>query len=227
MVGHPYEQGRHSNFSFLFSALHFLFIFFLFYFLSFYFYFILFLTAINLWCLCLWEKIAISFWQVFWYSSLGNALDFALFGSSSHYNVFLATLLTMCHLSLGVWTNILFVLLFVLFSCFVFFLFVYSRFCLYIKKIFLLFIAMLLIGHNLHHNCRLHIIGVFNVFEHCLSLEIPVFDSYVGLERLYLFDWCFTCTLPLGSVRYEIWLWSVFLEILRFLRCDDKNLGCL
>ena len=58
-------------------------------------------------------------------------------------------------------------------------------FCLYI---FFLFVAMLLIGHNLHRNCGLHVIGVFNVFEHCLSLDIPVFDSCVGLERLHLFD---------------------------------------
>jgi hypothetical protein len=65
---------------------------------------------------------------------------------------------------------------------------------------------MLLIGHNLHRNCGLHVIGVFNVFEHCLSLEIAVFDSCVGLERLHLFDCNFTCTLALRSVRYEIGL---------------------
>jgi hypothetical protein len=47
---------------------------------------------------------------------------------------------------------------------------------------------MLLIGHDLHRNCELHVIGLFNLFEHCLSLEIPVFDSCVGLERLHLFD---------------------------------------
>jgi hypothetical protein len=113
-------------------------------------------------------------------------LDFAHPGSSSHCNVFLTTLRTMCHLSLGVWTNplsVLFVYLLVLFC-----------FCLYIK-FFFLFVAMLLIGHILHHNCGLHVIGVFNVFEHCLSLEIPVFDSCVGLERLHLFDYYFTCTL--------------------------------
>jgi hypothetical protein len=56
-------------------------------------------------------------------------------------------------------------------------------------------IAMLLIEQELHHNCGLHIIGMFNLFEHCISLEIPVFDSCVGLERLHLFDWFFTCTL--------------------------------
>jgi hypothetical protein len=38
---------------------------------------------------------------------------------------------------------------------------------------------MLLIGHNLYHNCGLHVIGVFNLFEHCISLEISVFDSCV------------------------------------------------
>jgi hypothetical protein len=63
---------------------------------------------------------------------------------------------------------------------------------------------MLLIGHDLHRNYRLHVIGLFNLFEHCLSLEIPVFDSCVGLERLHLFDCNFTCTLALGSVGYEI-----------------------
>jgi hypothetical protein len=45
----------------------------------------------------------------------------------------------------------------------------YISVCLYIK-IFFLFVAMLLIGHDLHRNCRLHVIGVFNMFEHCLSL---------------------------------------------------------
>jgi hypothetical protein len=63
---------------------------------------------------------------------------------------------------------------------------------------------MLLIGNSLHHNCGLHVIGVFNLFEHCISLEIPVFDSCVGLKRLNLLDRYFTCTLALGSVGYEI-----------------------
>jgi hypothetical protein len=80
-----------------------------------------------------------------------------------------------------------YVCLFYLFYCFVSFLHVYICFCLYIK-FFFLFVAMLLIGHNLYRNCGLHVIGVFNLFEHCLSLEIPVFDSCVGLERLHLFD---------------------------------------
>ena len=44
LVGHPWDRGRRSNFSFLFSALYFL----SFYFLLFYFHFVLFLTAINL-----------------------------------------------------------------------------------------------------------------------------------------------------------------------------------
>jgi hypothetical protein len=56
------------------------------------------------------------------------------------------------------------------------------------KFFFFLFVAMFLIGHNLHRNCGLYVIGLFNLFEHCLSLEIPVFDSCVGLERLHLFD---------------------------------------
>jgi hypothetical protein len=47
---------------------------------------------------------------------------------------------------------------------------------------------MLLIGHKLHHNYGLFVIGVLNLFEHCISLEISVFDSCVGLERLHLFD---------------------------------------
>jgi hypothetical protein len=109
-------------------------------------------------------------------------LDFAYPDSSSHCNVFLATLGTMCHLSLGVWTNILSVFLFVLF------LHVYICFCHVYKKFFFLFVTMLLIGHDLHRNCGLHVISLFNLFEHCLSLEIPVFDSCVGLERLHLFD---------------------------------------
>jgi hypothetical protein len=45
----------------------------------------------------------------------GDALAFAYFGSSSHGIAFLATLRTMCHLSLGPWTNTLSVCLFVLF----------------------------------------------------------------------------------------------------------------
>jgi hypothetical protein len=62
---------------------------------------------------------------------------------------------------------------------------------------------MLLIGHDLHHNCGLHVIGVFNLFEHCISLEISVSNSCVGLERLYLFDFFHMYT-SIGSVRYEI-----------------------
>jgi hypothetical protein len=60
-------------------------------------------------------------------------------------------------------------------------------FAMYIN-FFFLFVTMLLIGHNLHRNCGLHVIGLFNLFEHYLSLEITVFDSCVGLERLHLFD---------------------------------------
>jgi hypothetical protein len=84
---------------------------------------------------------------------------------------------------------------------------------------------MLLIGHNLHHNCGLNVNGVFNWFEHFISLEISIFDSCLRLERLHLFDLYFTYTLALGSVRYGIGLCSVFLEIFRFLRCDDEHLG--
>jgi uncharacterized membrane protein YczE len=119
---------------------------------------------------------------VFWCSSLRDALTFAHFGSSSHCNVFLATLGTMFHLSLGVWTNILSIFLFV--YLLVLFVFVYK------KKKKKNYFAMLLIGHDLHHNCGLCVIGVFNLFEHCISLEIPVFffNSCVGLERLHLFN---------------------------------------
>jgi hypothetical protein len=81
---------------------------------------------------------------------------------------------------------------------------VYTCFCLYIYIYIFYFVAMLLIGHNLHRNCGLHVNGVFNLFEHCISLEILIFDSCVGLERLHLFDRYFTCTLALGSMRYEI-----------------------
>jgi hypothetical protein len=73
-------------------------------------------------------------------------------------------------------------------SCFVF-VSIYLFLSVY-KNIFFffLFVAMLLIGRDFHRNCGLHIIGLFNLLEHCLSLEIPVFDSCVGLERLHLFD---------------------------------------
>jgi hypothetical protein len=47
---------------------------------------------------------------------------------------------------------------------------------------------MLLSEYELHHNCGLLAIGVFNLFEHCISLEILVFDLCVGLRRLHLFD---------------------------------------
>jgi hypothetical protein len=63
---------------------------------------------------------------------------------------------------------------------------------------------MLLIGHDLHHNCGFYVIGMFKLFEHCILLEIPNFDSCVRLKRLHLFDCYFTCILALGSIRYEI-----------------------
>ena len=75
----------------------------------------------------------------------------------------------------------------------------FVNFCLYIK----FFVVMLLIGHDLHHYYGLHVIGVFNLFEHCISLEIPVFDSCVGLKRLYLFEF-FHMHTNIVSVRYEI-----------------------
>jgi hypothetical protein len=78
----------------------------------------------------------------------------------------------MCHLGLGVWTNTLSICLF----------------CLFLSVYNFFFYAMLLIGHNLHHNCGLHVIGVFNLFKHRISLEILVFDSCVGLEKLHLFN---------------------------------------
>jgi hypothetical protein len=62
---------------------------------------------------------------------------------------------------------------------------------------------MLLIGHDLHRNYDLNSIGVFNFFEHCISLKIPVFDSCVGLERLYLFVF-FHMHTNIGSVSCEI-----------------------
>jgi hypothetical protein len=69
------------------------------------------------------------------------------------------------------------------------YIFVFACVCIYI---YIYKIAMLLIGHDLHRNYALHIIGVLNLFEHCILLEILVFDSYVGLERLYLFDFFFS-----------------------------------
>jgi hypothetical protein len=63
---------------------------------------------------------------------------------------------------------------------------------------------MLLIGHNLHHICGLQVIGVFNLFEHCISLEISVFNSCVELKRLHVFDPFFHMHASIGSMRYEI-----------------------
>jgi hypothetical protein len=100
----------------------------------------------------------------------------------------------MCHLRLGVWTNILSVCLFVLFVVLLVFVYIYLFLSLY-KIFFFLLVAMLLFGYNLHHNYELHVISMFNLFEHYISLEIPVFDSCVGLEKLHLFDCYFTCTL--------------------------------
>jgi hypothetical protein len=78
----------------------------------------------------------------------------------------------MFYLRLGVWTNILSVCLFdllvVLIAFVCIYIYIYIFFFLYI--IFFLFVAMLLIGHNLNRNYGLHIIGVFNLFEHCISL---------------------------------------------------------
>jgi hypothetical protein len=115
---------------------------------------------------------------VFWCSSSGDTLGFAHFDSSSHCIVFLATLGMICHLSLGVWTNILFVCLFLfVYICF---------FCLLIN--FFVFVTMLLIGHDLHHICGLHVIGMFNLLEHCISLEISICNSCFGLKRFHVFD---------------------------------------
>jgi hypothetical protein len=65
------------------------------------------------------------------------------------------------------------VFLFIYLFCFLF-VCIYLFLSIY-KIFFFLFVAMLLIGHNLHRNCGLHVIGVFNLSEHCLSSEIPVF----------------------------------------------------
>jgi hypothetical protein len=64
------------------------------------------------------EKILLLVVDVFWCLSLGDALAFAHFDSSSHGIVFLATLEKMCHSSFGVWKKhtvsfCLFLLLFV------------------------------------------------------------------------------------------------------------------
>jgi hypothetical protein len=65
--------------------------------------------------------------------SSGDALVFALFGSSSHCNVSLAILGTMCHLNLGVWTNTLSVYFICFIFGFVLFLSVYMCFYMYIN----------------------------------------------------------------------------------------------
>jgi hypothetical protein len=94
----------------------------------------------------------------------GDALAFAHFGSLSHGIVFLAR------------DNVSFKFGGV------------DKYTVYFFVCIKIFFAMLLIGHNLHHNCELHVIGVFNLFEHCISLEIPIFNLCVGLNRLHLFD---------------------------------------
>jgi hypothetical protein len=63
--------------------------------------------------------------------------------------------------------------------------------CLYIfvfacVYIYVYIIAMLLIVHDLHRNYALHIIDVLNLFEHCISLEILVFDSCWIRETLLI-----------------------------------------
>jgi hypothetical protein len=65
-------------------------------------------------------------------------------------------------------------------------LFSFVHICCFCKKF--KFFAMLLIGHDLYHIYGLHVIGVFNLFKHCRSLEILVFNSCVELERLHVFD---------------------------------------
>jgi hypothetical protein len=82
----------------------------------------------------------------------------------------------MYHLSLGLWTKTLSFCLFICLFCFVY------LFILFV------FVYKILIGYDLDHNCGLRVIDVFNLFEHCIPLEILVFDSCVGLERLNLFD---------------------------------------
>jgi hypothetical protein len=82
----------------------------------------------------------------------------------------------------GVDKHSIFFFLFYLLFCW--FLFAYICFCLYIN----FFIAMLLIRHNLHHNCDLYVIDVVNLFQHYILLEIPDFDSCVRLKRLHLFN---------------------------------------
>ena len=156
-------------------------------FISCHFYFILFLIAINLLMFLLVRK------DCCWF--LTGVLVFKFRG-----HLDLCTLLFLiplycisCHIednmSFKVWgcgqTFCLFFFLFICcFICFCLYIFVFSIY----KKFLFLFVAMLLIGHDLHHNYRLHVIGVFNLFEYCMSLEIPVFYSCVGLERLHLFD---------------------------------------
>ena len=94
------------------------------------FYFILFCFVSNSnkhFNVCSFEKILLLVVDVFWCSSSGDALAFAHFRSSSNGIVFLATLETMCHLSLGVWkkkTHCFFLFVFVVFINFINFCFV-------------------------------------------------------------------------------------------------------
>ena len=104
--GHPHERGRCGILSFLFSTLYFLSHFILFYFVS---------KNNKHFNVCSSEKILLLV-VVFWCSSSGDALAFVHFSTSSHGIVFLATLETMCHLSLGVWKKT---------HCFFFFFFLY------------------------------------------------------------------------------------------------------
>jgi hypothetical protein len=86
---------------------------------------------------------------------------------SSHGIVSLDTLEKMCHLSLGGVEKHT-ICLFILFCLFVFFFFY--------KKI-----AMLLIEHELHSNCGLHFIGLFNI------LNTSSFGLIVSLDRCHMF----------------------------------------
>jgi hypothetical protein len=80
----------------------------------------------------------------------------------------------------------------------------YFSLCVFVVFVNIFLCAMLLIGHNLHHICGLHVIDMFNLFEHYISLKIPVFNSCVELKRLHVFDPFFYMYASIGSVRYEI-----------------------
>ena len=160
---------------------------------------------------------------MFWCSSLGDVLAFAHSGFLIHGIVSLDTLGTMCHLSLGVWTNTLSVFLFVLFVVLFVFVCIYLFF-LYIKQILFYLLLCCWLGIT----CIVTVDCMSLVCLTCLNIAYhwnPSFWFMCWIRETSLVWFIFHTHTSIGSVRYEIWLLSVFLEIFRFLRCDNENLG--